>query len=108
MCSEVSQTAVSVLILRLRSGQAKQKLHTEAIRSDEVSHAAEVQNLERGLYRNSRCSRDRHKDFHLTKGGLELYEMQIEQSADVVVLSGKNEPSPQGDKDGDLAKLRKD
>ena len=99
---------MSVLILRLRSGQAKQKLHTEAIRSDEVSHAAEVQNLERGLYRNSRCSRDRHKDFHLTKGGLELYEMQIEQSADVVVLSGKNEPSPQGDKDGDLAKLRKD
>ncbi len=52
--TEVSQTAVSVLILRLRSGQAKQKLHTEAIRSDEVSHAAEVLHLERGLYRNSR------------------------------------------------------
>ena len=43
--TEVSQTAVSVLILRLRSGQAKQKLHTEAIRSDEVPHAAEVQSL---------------------------------------------------------------
>ena len=43
--TEVSQTAVSVLILRLCSGQAEQKLHTEAIRSDEVPHAAEVQNL---------------------------------------------------------------
>ena len=42
---EVSQTAVSVLILLLCSGQAEQKLHTEAIRSDEVSHAAEVQSL---------------------------------------------------------------
>ena len=45
--TEVSQTAVSVLILRLRSGQAKQKLHTEAIRSDEVPHAAEVQSPEK-------------------------------------------------------------
>jgi len=45
----------------------EQKLHTEAIRSDEVPHAAEVQHLERGQYRNSRCSRHRHKDIRLTK-----------------------------------------
>ena len=80
---------MSVLILRLRSGQAKQKLHTEAIRSDEVSHAAEVQNPERGSSRNSRCSRHRHKDIRLTEGDLKLYEIQIEKSAEVVVLSGK-------------------
>ena len=43
--TEVSQTAVSVLILRFHSGQAEQKLHTEAIRSDEVPHAAEVQSF---------------------------------------------------------------
>ena len=30
------------------TGQAGQKLHTEAIRSDEVPHAAEVQPLESG------------------------------------------------------------
>jgi hypothetical protein len=32
----------------------EQKSHTEAMRSDEVAHHAEVQHLERGKYRNSR------------------------------------------------------
>ncbi|MCG8310042.1 MAG: hypothetical protein MI975_21780, partial [Cytophagales bacterium] len=48
----------------------KQELHMEAIRSDEVAHAAEVQYFERGQGQNSRCSRNRHKDIHLTKGDL--------------------------------------
>ena len=69
----------------------EQKLHTEAIRSDEVPHAAEVQHLERGQYRNSRCSSDRHKDIHLTEGDLEPYELWIEKSAEAIVATG-NEP----------------
>jgi len=42
-CTEVSQTTVSVLTPYQVRGRLKQKLHTEAIRSDEVPHAAEVQ-----------------------------------------------------------------
>ena len=64
----------------------EQKLHTEAIRSDEVPHAAEVQHLERGQCRNSRRSRHRHKDIRLTEGGLGLYGLQIEKSAEVIVV----------------------
>ena len=52
------------------------------------AHAAEVQHLERGQYRNSRCSRHRHKDIHLTEGGLELYGLQIEKSAEVILGTG--------------------
>jgi len=47
------------------------------MRSDEVAHHAEVQHLERGKYRNSRCDRNRHKDVHLTEGGpdnMKLYQ----------------------------------
>jgi len=60
----------------------EQKLHTEAIRSDEVPHAAEVQNPGKGQYQNSRCSSDRHKDIHLTEGGLgiDLFSMRQEVS----------------------------
>ena len=71
--TEVSQTASVCTDPVSSTGQAEQKLHTEAIRSDEVPHAAEVQSPERGQYRNSRCSSDRHKDIHLTEGGLESY-----------------------------------
>jgi hypothetical protein len=42
-----------------------------------------------GEFRNSRCGRHRHRDIRLTEGGFELYVIQIEQSAEVVVLSGK-------------------
>jgi len=52
----------------------EQKLHTEAMRSDEVTHAAEVQNSEMRQYRNSRCSSDRQKDIRLTEGDLELWK----------------------------------
>jgi len=41
------------------------------------------------LYRNGRCSRDRYRDIHLTEGGLELYGLQIEKSAEVIVVRGK-------------------
>ena len=75
--TEVSQTAVSVLTNRIGSPK---RLHTEAIRSDEVTHAAEVQLLARGRYRNSRCSSDRHKDIHLTEGGLLIVCMSGEVS----------------------------
>jgi hypothetical protein len=42
-----------------------------------------------GESRNSRCGRHRHKDIRLTEGGLELYEIQIEQSAEVIVVDRK-------------------
>ncbi len=42
-------------------------------------------------FRNSRCGRHRHKDIRLTEGGLELYVIQIEKSAEVIVATG-NEP----------------
>ena len=45
-------------------------LDTEAMRSDEVSHAAEVQSPAKGMYQNSRSGRDRYKDIHLTEGDL--------------------------------------
>jgi len=44
------------------------------MRSDEVTHAAEVQNSEMRQYRNSRCSSDRQKDIRLTEGDLELWK----------------------------------
>ena len=50
------------------------------MRSDEVTHAAKVQNSAKRLYRNSRCSRDRQKDIRLTEGALEPYELRIEKS----------------------------
>ncbi len=65
--TEVSQTAVSVLTNR------------KAIRSDEVPHAAEVQSPERGLYRNSRCGRHRHKDIRLTEGGFGIDSFSMRQ-----------------------------
>jgi hypothetical protein len=40
-----------------------------------------------GEFRNSRCGSDRHKDIRLTEGDLELYELQIEKSAEVIVVN---------------------
>ncbi|MFT4756777.1 MAG: hypothetical protein ACI91R_001425, partial [Vicingaceae bacterium] len=45
---------------------------TEAIRSDEVTHAAEVQSSAKRQYQNSRCSSDRQKDIRLTEGDLKM------------------------------------
>ncbi len=57
---------------------------------EEVPHAAEVpKSLKRG--RNSRCSRDRYKDIHLTEGDLESYGLWVEKSAEAIVATG-NEP----------------
>lgn len=64
----------------------EQKLHTEAIRSDEVTHAAEVQNSAKSHYRNSRCSRDRQKDIRFTEGGLCQKKKKAEKSAEAIVL----------------------
>ena len=61
------------------------------MRPDEAAHHAEVQLLERVWCRNSRCGSDRHKDIHLTEGGLEPYGLRIEKSAEVIVATG-NEP----------------
>ena len=38
--------------------------------------------------RNSRCSRDRQKDIHLTEGALHFYELETEKSAEVIVAVG--------------------
>jgi len=70
--TEVSQTAVFCT--------DEQKPHTEAMRSDEVAHHAEVQHLERGKYRNSRCGRNRHKDVYLTEGGPDKVKLYQEVS----------------------------
>ncbi len=42
-----------------------------------------------GEFQNSRCGRHRHKDIHLTEGGLEPYELWIEKSAEVIVVDRK-------------------
>ena len=69
----------------------EQELHTEAMRSDEVPHTAEVQisvlEINQRVYQNSRCSSDTYKDIHLTEGGLRLYEIQWEKSAEVIVVN---------------------
>jgi hypothetical protein len=84
-CTEVSQTAVSVLTNRIGSPK---RLHTEAIRSDEVAHDTEVQFLARGLNRNSRCSRNRQKGIYLTEGDLKLWleKSQRRLPAEVIVV----------------------
>ncbi len=38
-----------------------------------------------------RCCRNRKKEYVLTWGGLELYELQIEKSAEAIVVTG-NKP----------------
>jgi hypothetical protein len=60
--TEVSQTAVSVLMGRLAKQQGE--LHIEAMRTDEVAHSTEVQSYQEtgNQFRNSRCSSDRYKD----------------------------------------------
>jgi len=77
--TEVSQTAVSVLTNRnyIRRLLGRMRYHM----------LPKSKALERGQYRNSRCSSDRHKDVHLTEGGLELYGLQIEKSAEVIVVN---------------------
>jgi len=45
--------------------------------------------IKRRVYRNSRCSRDTYKDIHLTEGGLRVYEISMEKSAEVIVPTGK-------------------
>ncbi|MDA1122110.1 MAG: hypothetical protein O2887_16745 [Bacteroidetes bacterium] len=47
-----------------------------------------------GVYRNSKCSSDRHKDIHLTEGGLGVGN-DTEKSAEVIVVGG-HEPIPKG------------
>ena len=42
--------------------------------------------VKRGVYRNSRCSRDRHKGIYLTEGGPRLLSGK---SAEVIVTVGK-------------------
>jgi len=54
------------------------------MRSDEVSHAAEVQSPAKGVYQNSRSGRNRYKDIHLTEGGLKTVK-GFEKSAEVIV-----------------------
>ena len=56
------------------------------MKSDEVTHAAEVQNSAKRQYRNSRCSRNRQKNIRLTEGGLIFFLKKIEKSADAIVL----------------------
>lgn len=40
------------------------------------------------MYRNSKCSSDRHKDIHLTEGGLGVGN-DTEKSAEVIVVDRK-------------------
>jgi hypothetical protein len=74
--------------------------HTEAIRTwsptDEVTHAAEVQNSAMRQNRNSRCSSDRQKDITY-RGSSPFLRLEKEKSqerlpAEVIVVAG-NEPS---------------
>ena len=109
--TEVSQTAVSVLT-NSPEGMPMAKPHTEAIRSDEVSHLCAValrcagtccripKPVKRG--RNSRCGRNRYKDIHLTEGGLSMSStlkrsqapsLKLQrQRAEVIVVVGKRAP----------------
>jgi len=48
------------------------------------------------LYRNSKCSSDRHKDIYLTEGGLGVGN-DTEKSAEVIVLIRKRAPKAFGE-----------
>ena len=43
----------------------------------------------RRQFQNSRCSRDRHKDIRLTEGDLDIHEMVVEKSAEVILVDRK-------------------
>ena len=74
--TEVSQTVVSVLTNRnyIQRPSGRMRYHMLP-----KSKAFLFFILKKGQYRNGRCSSDRHKDNHLTEGGLELYGLQIEK-----------------------------
>ena len=80
--TEVSQTAVSVLTNRnyIRRPLGRMRYHMLPKSKIQASNCLD-------LYRNGRCSRDRYRDIHLTEGGLELYGLQIEKSAEVIVVN---------------------
>ena len=58
------------------------------IRAGKQAHLCEARNQQSLV---GRCRRNRMKEYVLTWGGLELYELQIEKSAEAIVVTG-NKP----------------
>jgi hypothetical protein len=82
-CTEGSQTA--------KSGTDGQKQYMRLFNVDKQAHLCEVLRSPKALF--SRYCRNRRKEKALTRGGLELYELLFEKSAEVIVATS-NEPLP--------------
>ena len=75
VCTEGSQTA--------KSGTDDQKRHMRLFNVGKQAHLCEVQRTPKAFY--SRCRRDWRKERAITRGGLELYVLLFEKSAEAIV-----------------------